>query len=261
MAERMKAGDYASALMGDAMTTLQQARQMARSGSSRRGAQDYARRSVASSNEAIRSTLLQTRGRAAGCGDPAETGRDWPAENRAREAEDRAREVQEEADRQVASLESQKSAAEEQVSSAAHSVEPAEKPAEALSRSVSDLESESARLRAEKERPGPGKSPGEVDKQKTEGRLQAALSQVADTRDSARGLILNLPDILFDVNKATLKTELKTAIAKLAGILFIMPELQVRIEGHTDSTGSEEYTSSSPRRGLRACSVFCGRRY
>ncbi len=45
----------------------------------------------------------------------------------------------------------------------------------------------------------------------------------------------------FDVNKATLKTELKTAIAKLAGILLIMSELQVRIEGHTDSTGSQEY--------------------
>ena len=43
------------------------------------------------------------------------------------------------------------------------------------------------------------------------------------------------------MNKATLKTELKTAIAKLAGILLIMPEHRVRIEGHTDSTGSEEY--------------------
>ena len=261
-AERMKAGDYASALMGDAMTTLQQARQMARSSSSRRGARDYARRSVASSNEAIRITLRKLEAEQLDAEIQQRRAEIDQLENRAREAEDRAREVQEEADRQVASLESQKSAAEEQVSSARIQLSQiqsekarieAERDSlnqatvelksqrEALTCSVSDLESESDRLRAEKERLAREKAQVEADKQKTEGRLQAALSQVADTRDSARGLILNLPDILFDVNKATLKTELKTAIAKLAGILLIMSELQVRIEGHTDSTGSEEY--------------------
>ncbi len=43
------------------------------------------------------------------------------------------------------------------------------------------------------------------------------------------------------MDKATLKSDLKTSIAKLAGILLIMSELQVRIEGHTDSTGSAEH--------------------
>ena len=276
MAERMKAGDYASALMADAMTTLQQARQMARSSSSRRGAQDYARRSFASSNEAIRITLRrleaeqldaeiqqrraeidQLEKRAGEAEDQARE-----AEDRAREAEDQARRVREEADRQVAALQDQKSAAEQQVSSARAQLSQIQSDKErveterdslnqatvelrsqreALTRSISDLEAESDRLRSEKERLAREKAEVELDKQKTEDRLQAALSQVADTRDSARGLILNLPDILFDVNKATLKTELKTAIAKLAGILLIMSELQVRIEGHTDSTGSEEY--------------------
>ena len=113
MAERMKAGDYASALMGDAMTTLQQARQMARSSSSRRGARDYARRSVASSNEAIRITLRKLEAEQLDAEIQQRRAEIDQLENRAREAEDRAREVQEEADRQVASLESQKSAAEE----------------------------------------------------------------------------------------------------------------------------------------------------
>ncbi len=283
IAERMKTGDYASSLLGDALTTLQQSRQMARSSASRRGAQDYARRSVASSNEAIgitlrrleaeqldmeiqqrRAEIEQLERRARESEDRAQESEDQAreSEHRARESEDQARRVREEADRQVAALEDQKSAAEQQVASARAQLSQIQSDKEriegerdslnqatvelkgqreALTRSISDLESESDRLRSEKERLAQEKAQVELDKQKTEERLQAALSQVADTRESARGLILNLPDILFDVNKATLKTELKTAIAKLAGILLIMPQLRVRIEGHTDSTGSEEY--------------------
>ncbi len=261
-AERMKAGDYASALMGAALTTLQQARQMARTSASRRGAQDYARRSVASSNEAIRITLRRLEADQLDAEIRERRAEIDRLEKRAREAEDQARRVREEADRQVAALKGQKSAAEQQVSSARALLSQIQSDKEriegerdslneatvelksqrqALTRSISDLESESDRLRAEKERLAREKAEVELDRQKTEERLQAALSQVADTRDSARGMILNLPDILFDVDKATLKTELKTAVAKLAGILLIMSELRVRIEGHTDSSGSEEY--------------------
>ncbi len=52
---------------------------------------------------------------------------------------------------------------------------------------------------------------------------------------------MNLPDILFDVGKATLKPEANMALAKLAGILLVMPDLNLRIEGHTDSTGSADF--------------------
>ncbi len=303
-ADRLNAGDYASSVMGDALTTLQQARQMARSSVSRKGAQDYARRSVASSNEAIRITLRRLEAEQLDAEIRERRTQIEELENRAREAEASAREVQEEADRQVAALELQKSTAEQQVSLARIQLtliqsEKARVEAErdnlnlatlqlksqreALTRSVVDLESEGARLRAEsarlsiegdrlkaerdqlkvdgdalreesarleaesdklradKERLSREKAEVELARQQTEERLQSALSQVADTRDSARGIILNLPDILFDVNKATLKTELKTAVAKLAGILLMMSEPRVRIEGHTDSTGSEEY--------------------
>ena len=54
-------------------------------------------------------------------------------------------------------------------------------------------------------------------------------------------MIVNLPDILFDTNEATLKTETRIVLAKLAGILLIMPELNLRVEGHTDSTGSSDH--------------------
>jgi outer membrane protein OmpA-like peptidoglycan-associated protein len=94
----------------------------------------------------------------------------------------------------------------------------------------------------------------EQEKAAAQQRLQNALSQVADTRESVRGFIVNLPDILFDVGKKGLKTDAKLAIAKLAGILLILQDLNLRIEGHTDSTGSAERNLSLSE--ARAQSVF-----
>jgi outer membrane protein OmpA-like peptidoglycan-associated protein len=79
-------------------------------------------------------------------------------------------------------------------------------------------------------------------------RLEEALSHVAETRQSARGFVVNLPDILFSVNAAALKPEAQRAIAKLAGILLVIPDLRVVIEGHTDSRGSADYNIKLSRR-------------
>jgi outer membrane protein OmpA-like peptidoglycan-associated protein len=108
-----------------------------------------------------------------------------------------------------------------------------------LQQSIGELEERAERLKQEREQ--------------LSARLEGALSQVAETRDSARGLIVNLPDILFDLNEATLKQEARIVIAKLAGILLIMREQNLRVEGHTDSTGTEEYNQGLSER--RAASV------
>jgi outer membrane protein OmpA-like peptidoglycan-associated protein len=71
--------------------------------------------------------------------------------------------------------------------------------------------------------------------------LQSALIQVS--RD-ARGTIISMSDILFDVNKATLKPELKTNLAKIAGILTVFKNSRVTVEGHTDNQGSAEYNQA-----------------
>ncbi len=72
------------------------------------------------------------------------------------------------------------------------------------------------------------------------GMLKGALSSVADTTETARGVIVSLSGILFDVGKATLKPASQLSVAKLAGILMVFPNMNLSIEGYTDSTGTNE---------------------
>jgi outer membrane protein OmpA-like peptidoglycan-associated protein len=75
-------------------------------------------------------------------------------------------------------------------------------------------------------------------------RLLAQLNQVLQTRDSARGLIVSMPDVLFDFNKYTLKPEARERLAKISGIVLAYPDLKLDIEGHTDSIGTDEYNQT-----------------
>jgi len=77
--------------------------------------------------------------------------------------------------------------------------------------------------------------------QETRERLMSQLNSVLQTRESARGLIVNMNDVLFDLNKASLKSGAKVRLAKVAGILMAYPDLKVQVEGFTDSTGTEQY--------------------
>lgn len=96
-------------------------------------------------------------------------------------------------------------------------------------------------------------------------KLQSALSAVVETRETARGLIVSLPDILFDVDKATLKVQAREILSKVCGILQVAGNVvggySLSIEGHTDSTGSDEHNQKlSERRAqsVRDYLVTCG---
>ena len=65
-------------------------------------------------------------------------------------------------------------------------------------------------------------------------------SLILDTRDSARGLIVNMSDVLFDIGKYTLRPETREKLAKISGIVLAHPGLRLDVEGHADATGSEE---------------------
>lgn len=71
-------------------------------------------------------------------------------------------------------------------------------------------------------------------------KLDALQSKLINVHKDARGIILSMSDILFDVNKASLTPDLKTSLAKIAGILSVYSESNVIVEGHTDNTGSAE---------------------
>ena len=102
---------------------------------------------------------------------------------------------------------------------------------------------EAARLRDEAER----------ERMELRMRLQQQLNRVLETRESTRGLIVNMSDVLFDIDKATLKPGAREKLAKISGILLAYPGIQVQIEGHTDNTGSDEYNQRLSER--RAQSV------
>ena len=80
----------------------------------------------------------------------------------------------------------------------------------------------------------------EADRDRLAKRLSGALGEVAQVNETARGMVLNLSgEILFDTGKSKLKSEAQMRLAKLSGILLMLGDSKVAVEGHTDSTGSE----------------------
>lgn len=71
--------------------------------------------------------------------------------------------------------------------------------------------------------------------------LKAQLNSVLATSETARGLIVNMSDVLFDTGRYTLKPNTQLALAKVAGILAAYPGLKLQVEGYTDSVGSDDY--------------------
>ncbi len=81
-------------------------------------------------------------------------------------------------------------------------------------------------------------------KEEMRARLLAQLNQVLQTRDTVRGLIVSMPDVLFDFDKYTLKPEARERLAKISGIVLAYPDLKLQVEGYTDSIGSDQYNQT-----------------
>jgi outer membrane protein OmpA-like peptidoglycan-associated protein len=94
------------------------------------------------------------------------------------------------------------------------------------------------------------------DAEATREKLRAQLNSVLATSESARGLIVNLSDVLFDTGKYTLKPNTQVALAKVATILTLYPGLKVQVEGYTDSVGSDEYNQKLSENRANAVQTF-----
>jgi outer membrane protein OmpA-like peptidoglycan-associated protein len=79
----------------------------------------------------------------------------------------------------------------------------------------------------------------ETDKAAMRAKLSEQLNSILQTRDSARGLIVSMSDVLFDTGKYTLKSGAREKLAKVAGILLAYPGLNIEVGGYTDNVGGD----------------------
>jgi outer membrane protein OmpA-like peptidoglycan-associated protein len=78
------------------------------------------------------------------------------------------------------------------------------------------------------------------DKAEMRTRLSTQLNLILQTRDSARGLIVNMSDVLFDTGRYSLKPGAREKLAKVAGILLAYPGINVQVGGYTDNVGGDD---------------------
>jgi outer membrane protein OmpA-like peptidoglycan-associated protein len=104
--------------------------------------------------------------------------------------------------------------------------------AEAEKAKVAAAQSESLRQQAENE------------KVELRARLLQQLNSILATRDSARGLIANMSDVLFRSGSFELAPGARERLAKVSGIILAYPSLHLAVEGHTDSVGSDEFNQN-----------------
>jgi outer membrane protein OmpA-like peptidoglycan-associated protein len=94
------------------------------------------------------------------------------------------------------------------------------------------------RLRQEAERQ---RQKAEDEQTQLRQQLLTQFNAILQTRDTARGLIVNMSDVLFDTAQYSLKPGAREKLAKLSGIILGHPGLRIAVEGHTDSVGGDEY--------------------
>ena len=97
-------------------------------------------------------------------------------------------------------------------------------------------QAESAKQQAEK-----ATQQAEYEKQELRARLLQQLNSILATRDSARGLVANMSDVLFRSGSFELLPGARERLAKVSGIVLAYPSLHVAVEGHTDSIGADDY--------------------
>jgi outer membrane protein OmpA-like peptidoglycan-associated protein len=112
------------------------------------------------------------------------------------------------------------------------------------------MDAQRAAAQAELDRAAKEKAEAEAEKVELRAQLLHQFNSILATRDSARGLIVNMSDVLFDTGKYALRPAAREKLAKVAGVISGHPGLKLEVEGHTDNVGSDEYNQTlSEKRG------------
>jgi outer membrane protein OmpA-like peptidoglycan-associated protein len=224
---------YAPDTMQTARTDLQNAQAMDKHKGDRKQEITYAREAIQAAEDARIITIRKLKEQ------------DEAAQRKAREdAEEAARQsqltAQQEA-QQRAQAEEQQRQAQEQAERAREAQQQADQQ-----RQLADQQrqqAEQARQQADQQRQLAEQQAQQAaqHEQQLREQLRQQLNAVLQTRETARGLIVNMPDVLFAFNKYNLKPEAREKLAKVSGILLAYPGLKLQVEGYTDSIGSDEY--------------------
>jgi outer membrane protein OmpA-like peptidoglycan-associated protein len=219
IADAAGASKYAADTMATARTSLKNAQDMDGHKGDRKQIITYSREAVQSAEDARIITIRKIK------------------------AEDEAAERQARLDAETSAKESQATA--EQEAARRAQADAARKEAEAAKREA-DARSEQARLAQQQAEASAQQAnqQAQLAAQQAEQmreKLKQQLNQVLQTKETARGLIVNMSDVLFDFNKYTLKPEAREKLAKVSGILLAYPNLKLQVEGYTDNIGSDEY--------------------
>jgi outer membrane protein OmpA-like peptidoglycan-associated protein len=111
-------------------------------------------------------------------------------------------------------------------------------------------DAQKAAAQADLDRAARERAQAEAEKTALRAQLLAQFNAILQTQDTARGLIVNMSDVLFDTAKFSLRPLAREKLAKVAGIVSGHPGLRLDVEGHTDSVGGDDYNQRlSEQRG------------
>jgi len=234
------AGQYAADTMAKAELDLHNAQGFLHGTKNRKESETDAREATQMAEDARIITIrkIQAEERA------AEQARAQQAAEEAKQAAEEAKREQQlrekaEADRQAALLAQQQ--AQQAAEEAAKMRADAEAARAAALAQQQAAQAEAERARSAAQQSEAARQQAENEKAQLRERLRQQLNTILETRETQRGLIVNISDVLFDFNKYTLKPGAREKLAKVSGILLAYPGLKIQVEGYTDSIGSDDY--------------------
>jgi outer membrane protein OmpA-like peptidoglycan-associated protein len=164
------------------------------------------------------------------------------------EADKLAQQQQQAAQREAELKAQQEAEAKRSAQSAALAAQEAQarSQAEAARKKAQDEANKSAAAAAQAER----------EQQELRAQLLAQLNAVLQTVDTPRGLVVTMADVLFATGKYELSQDASLKLARLSGVILAHPGLKLRIEGYTDTTGSESFNLTLSGQRANAARTF-----
>jgi outer membrane protein OmpA-like peptidoglycan-associated protein len=212
IADAAGAEQYAADTMTTAKTALQNAEGLDMHKGDRKQTITYAREAVQSAEDARLITIRKIK------------------------AEDEAAQLKARQDAEQQAQQAQLAAQQAQAAAEAQAAQRAQAEAAAA-----EAEARAQKARAEQQAAEQAAQQATQQTEQMRERLKQQLNQVLQTTETARGLIVNMSDVLFDFGKYTLKPEAREKLAKVSGILLAYPNLKLQVEGYTDNIGSDDF--------------------